>query len=80
MPWINQNICDGCGLCMGIPRPSGGSDALSQEASIMLNYALSPNFNLVAFYSHVWGEGVVKNVYEDENEADYVSMEIQFRF
>jgi len=63
-----------------IPRPSGGHDALSQEASIMLNYALSPNFNLVAFYSHVWGEGVVKNVYENENEADYISMEMQFRF
>jgi len=63
-----------------IPRPTGGSDALSQEASIMLNYALNPHCNLVAFYCHVWGEGVVKNIYEDENEADYVSVEMQFRF
>ena len=63
-----------------IPRPSGGHDALSQEASIILNYALSSHCNLVTFYCHVWGEGVVKHVYEDENEADYVSMEIQFRF
>jgi len=63
-----------------IPRPSGESDALSQEASVMLTYALNPHCSLVAFYCHVWGEGVVKHVYEDENEADYISGEIQFRF
>jgi len=63
-----------------IPRYGGGHDALSQEVSIMLSYALNPQCNLVAFYDHVWGEGVVKNVYEDENEADYTSVEMQFKF
>jgi len=53
---------------------------LSQEVSIMLSYALNPQCDIVAFYSHVWGEGVVKNVYEKDNEADYFSMQIQYKF
>jgi len=63
-----------------IPRNGGGHDALSQEVSIMLSYALNPQSNLVAFYSHVWGEGVVKHVYEEENEADYFSLQIEYKF
>jgi len=63
-----------------IPRSSGGHDALSQEFSIMLTYALHPQCDIVAFYSHVWGEGVVKNVYEKDNEADYFSLQIQYKF
>jgi len=63
-----------------IPRNGGGHDALSQEVSIMLSYALNPQCDLVAFYSHVWGEGVVKNVYEKDNEADYFSLQIQYKF
>ena len=63
-----------------IPRNCGCHDALSQEFSIMLSYALSPQCNFVAFYDHVWGESVVKNVYEKDNEADYASVEMQFKF
>lgn len=63
-----------------IPRPCGGHEALSQEISVMLSYALNPQCNLVAFYDHVWGEGVVKHVYEDNNEADYFSLQIQYKF
>jgi len=63
-----------------IPRPANGHDALSQEFSIMLSYALNPQTDLIAFYDHVWGEGVIKNVYEKDNDADYFSLQIQYKF
>jgi hypothetical protein len=63
-----------------IPRNGGGRDALSQEFSIMLSYALSPQCDIAGFYEHVWGEGAIKNVYEKDNDADYFSLEIRYKF
>lgn len=61
-------------------RPSGGDRDLSHEASLMVKYQPVKHLAVNAFYSHVWGQDVVHNVYPSEKDADYFSLEMTFAF
>lgn len=63
-----------------LARPTNGEDDLAQELDIILDYAVNPQCSLVFSYSHVFGKDVIKNIYGEDNTADYVSLEAQLRF
>ena len=61
-------------------RPSQGDDALSAETSIMVTWDFNPQWSINVFYCHVWGDDVIENLYPEENDADYASLELTFKF
>lgn len=63
-----------------LARPSGGEKALSQELSIMTEYAINDHLSLNLFYAHVFGDDVIAATYPENSDADYASAEITFNF
>ncbi len=63
-----------------LARPTNGEDDLAQELDAILNYAVNPHCNLVLSYSHIFGGDVVSKIHSENNDADYISMEMQLRF
>ncbi len=63
-----------------LARPTNGEDDLAQELDLIVNYAVNPQCNIVLSYSHIFGKNVIEKIYAGNNNADYVSMEMQLRF
>ena len=63
-----------------LARPANGKDDLAQELDVILNYAVNSHCSLVFSYSHIFGKDVIKNIYSEDNSADYVSLEAQLKF
>jgi len=63
-----------------LARPTNGEDGLAQELDLIANYAVNPQCNIVLSYSHIFGSDVVNKIYSENDDADYVSMEMQLRF
>ncbi len=63
-----------------LARPSGGDTDLSQEASVMAIYQPFENLSFNAFYSHVWGDDVIDNIYPGNDDADYFSISMTITF
>jgi len=62
-------------------RPSSGESDLAQELDFLLNYEINPHCSVMGSYSHIFGGDVVRGVYGDDDEdADYVSVEVRFTF
>jgi len=55
-------------------RPTGAEDDLAQEIDFMLNYQINPHWSVMASYSHIFGGDVVRGVYGEDDDADYVSI------
>jgi len=63
-----------------IGRSSGGDSNLSQEASVMLSYTYNKHLDINIFYAHIWGGDVIENIYADDKDADYFSVEATLKF
>lgn len=63
-----------------IGRPSSGEDDLAEELDLLLQYDFNPHTSLIGSYCHIWGNDVVKSVYGEDNEADYLSLAMMWRF
>ena len=63
-----------------LARPTNGESDLAQELDVILNYAVNPHCSLVFSYSHIFGGDVVSKIYSGNDDADYVSMEMQLKF
>jgi len=63
-----------------LARPTSGEDDLAQELDIILNYAVNSHCSLIFSYSHVFGGDVIEKIYGGNDDADYVSLEAQFKF
>jgi len=63
-----------------IGRPTSGDEDLAQELDLMLNYQINPHWSVMTSYSHIFGGDVVRGVYGEDNDADYVSVEMAFKF
>ncbi|RKY26650.1 MAG: hypothetical protein DRP79_04510 [Planctomycetota bacterium] len=63
-----------------IGRPTHGKDNLAQEIDILVNYAVNPHISLLFSYSHIFGGNVVEEVYSEDDDADYLSIGILFKF
>ena len=61
-------------------RPTSGEDDLAQEIDFMLNYEINPHWSVMMSYSHIFGGDVVRGVYGDDDDADYVSIGTIFKF
>jgi len=63
-----------------IGRPTNGESDLAQELDFMLNYKITPHWSVMMSYSHIFGGDVVRGVYGEDDDADYVSMAMIFKF
>ncbi|MDP8290342.1 MAG: alginate export family protein, partial [Candidatus Susulua stagnicola] len=63
-----------------LARPTNGEDDLAQELDLIVNYAVNPQCNIVLSYSHIFGKDVIEKIYPGNDDADYVSMEMQLKF
>ncbi len=63
-----------------IGRPTSGEDGLAQELDFMLKYDINPHWSVMADYSHVFGGDVVSGVYGEDNDANYVSIGMTYKF
>ncbi len=63
-----------------IGRPSFGDHDLGVLADITLIYHHSPHLWFTAYYGHVFGQDVIKNIYPRDRDADYAYLEMGLRF
>jgi len=63
-----------------LARPTNGEDDLAQELDVIVNYAVNAHCNLVLSYSHIFGGDVISRIYGGDEDADYLSMEMQLKF
>ncbi len=61
-------------------RPTCGEDELAQELDFMINYEINPHWSVMMSYSHIFGGDVVRGVYGENDDADYVSVGMIFKF
>jgi len=63
-----------------IGRPANGDSDLAQELDFLLNYKVNPHCTLMLSYSHIFGGDVVEQVYGEDDDADYASVGLLFKF
>lgn len=61
-------------------RPTHGSDDLSQEFDLLVNYKLRSHLTLLISYTHIFGDDVVKGVYTEDSDADYFAAALSLEF
>jgi hypothetical protein len=63
-----------------LARPSNGSDDLAQEIDFIVSYAVTQHLGIELAYSRLLGGDVIKRIYSDEQDADFTSFEVVFKF
>jgi hypothetical protein len=63
-----------------LARPTFGESNLAQELDVILQTALHPHCDLIFSYSHVFGKDVIKRIYNEDNHANFFSVELQLKF
>jgi len=61
-------------------RPSFGDSDLAQLIDLSLVFDISTHINLEAYYGHAWGDDVIENIYERDDEADFFMLELRLKF
>lgn len=56
-------------------RPSGGASELGTSLEFTLQYQVSNDINIEAFYGHVFGSDVVKQIFTDSSDFDFFFVE-----
>lgn len=63
-----------------IGRPSFGDRDLATVVDLVGMITLSDNISGTLYYGHVFGDEVVENVYNDQEDADFFYLELAFTF
>ncbi len=63
-----------------VGRPCFGDQDLGMLLDITLIYRVSSHLWFTAYYGHVFGQDVIKNIYPRDRNADYAYLEMGIRF
>ena len=61
-------------------RPSGGDDELGTSLELTAEYQLTHYMNLHAFYGHIFGDDVISNNFQDDDDFDFFFLEMTLDF
>ena len=63
-----------------IARPSGSDSDLAKILDLMVVFNLNKHVSFNAYYGHAWGDNVIENVYETDDDADMFFFECALKF
>jgi len=63
-----------------IARPTGGDTDLAKVLDLMVVFNLNKHVSFNAYYGHVWGGDVIRNVYGTADDADMFFFECALKF
>jgi len=61
-------------------RPSFGDSDLAKLIDLMITINVNKYVSLEAYYGHAWGDDVIENIYERDDEADFFMLELRLKF
>jgi hypothetical protein len=61
-------------------RASGGDEDLGAVAEVTIVHQLTPLVGLELYYGHMFGNDVVENLFDRNDDLDFFSAEIRLRF
>ncbi len=63
-----------------IARPSFGDDDLATVIEMMTIYNFSANLSGTLYWSHAFGKDVIENIYDGDEDGDYLMVELKMKF